>query len=127
MELQENERAREYGEALAKMIRKETVSSRFDTDKTKFYEFHEILEELFPLVHKTCEKHEFNGSLLFKWSGKGKAEPILLMSHHDVVEANGKWDHEPFSGDIDGHGNLWGGEPWIPNPACFAFLPLWKN
>ena len=84
------------------------LSSRFDTDKTKFYEFHEILEELFPLVHKTCEKHEFNGSLLFKWSGRGKAEPILLMSHHDVVEANGKWDHEPFSGDIDGHGNLWG-------------------
>lgn len=108
VELQENERAREYGEALAKMIRKETVSSRFDTDKTKFYEFHKILEELFPLVHKTCEKHEFNGSLLFKWSGRGKAEPILLMSHHDVVEANGKWDHEPFSGDIDGHGNLWG-------------------
>ena len=52
VELQENERARGYGEALAKMIRKETVSSRFDTDKTKFYEFHEILEELFPLVHK---------------------------------------------------------------------------
>lgn len=75
VELQENERSRGYGEALAKMIRKETVSSRFDTDKTKFYEFHEILEELFPLVHKTCEKHEFNGSLLFKWSGRGKAGP----------------------------------------------------
>lgn len=108
VELQENERAAAYGEALAKMIRKETVSSRFEEDKTKFYEFHQILEELFPLVHKTCEKHVFNGSLLFKWSGRGKAEPILLMSHQDVVEANGKWDHEPFSGDIDGHGNLWG-------------------
>lgn len=59
VELQENERAAAYGEALAKMIRKETVSSRFEEDKTKFYEFHQILEELFPLVHKTCEKHVF--------------------------------------------------------------------
>ena len=50
-----------------------------------------------------------------------KAEPILLMSHHDVVEANGKWDHEPFSGDIDGHGNLWGQGTVDTKPACFAF------
>lgn len=108
VKLQDNDRAREYGERLAQMVRKETVSSRFDSDKTKFYEFHEILEELFPLVHQTCEKHVFNGSLLFKWSGKGKAEPILLMSHHDVVEANGDWEHEPFSGELDDEGRLWG-------------------
>ncbi len=108
VELQDNDRAREYGERLAQMVRKETVSSRFDSDKTKFYEFHKILEELFPLVHQTCEKHVFNGSLLFKWSGKGKAEPILLMSHHDVVEANGDWEHAPFSGELDDEGRLWG-------------------
>ena len=108
VKLQDNDRAREYGERLAQMVRKETVSSRFDSDKTKFYEFHEILEELFPLVHQTCEKHVFNGSLLFKWSGKGKAEPILLMSHHDVVEANGDWEHEPFSGELDDEGRPWG-------------------
>lgn len=108
VELDKGPRAQEYGSQLAKMIQKETVSSRFDSDKTKYYEFHEILEELFPLVHKTCEKHVFNGSLLFKWSGKGKAEPILLMSHQDVVEANGSWEHEPFSGYIDGEGKLWG-------------------
>ena len=108
VELDKGPRAREYGEQLSKMIQKETVSSRFDSDKTKYYEFHKILEELFPLVHKTCEKHVFNGNLLFKWSGKGKAEPILLMSHQDVVEANGSWEHEPFGGYIDGEGKLWG-------------------
>ena len=43
-----SDRAKEYGERLAKMVRKETISSRFDPDRTKFYEFHEILEELFP-------------------------------------------------------------------------------
>ena len=50
----------------------------------------------------------FDGSLLFKWSGKGNGEPILLMSHQDVVEANGQWQHEPFSGDIDEKGRVWG-------------------
>ena len=108
VELDDSERAVEYGEKLAKMVRKETISSRFDPDRTKFYEFHEILEELFPNVHKTCEKHVFNGSLLFKWSGKGTHEPVLFMSHHDVVEATGTWEHDAFSGDIDETGRVWG-------------------
>lgn len=108
VELDNSERAVEYGEKLAKMVRKETISSRFDPDRTKFYEFHEILEELFPNVHKTCEKHVFNGSLLFKWSGKGTHEPVLFMSHHDVVEATGTWEHDAFSGDIDETGRVWG-------------------
>ena len=108
VQLDESDRAKKYGEQLAKMVRKETISSRFAPDRTKFYEFHEILEQLFPNIHKTCEKHVFNGSLLFKWSGKGNHEPILFMSHHDVVEANGTWEHEPFSGDIDEEGNVWG-------------------
>ena len=108
VKLDESERAKKYGEELAKMVRKETISSRFDPDRTKFYEFHEIFEELFPNVHATCEKHVFNGSLLFKWPGKGTHEPILFMSHHDVVEANGTWEHEAFSGDIDETGRVWG-------------------
>ena len=108
VQLDESERAKEYGQKLAKMVQKETISSRFDPDRTKFYEFHEILEELFPNVHATCEKHVFNGSLLFKWSGKGNHEPILFMSHHDVVEATGTWEHEAFSGDIDEEGRIWG-------------------
>ena len=108
VELAEGARAEKYGQQLAKLIQKETISSRFDADRTKFLEFHEILEEMFPTLHKTCEKHVFNGSLLYKWSGKGKSEPVLFMSHHDVVEANGTWEHEAFSGDIDEKGRVWG-------------------
>lgn len=103
-----SERADIYGDNLAKLIRKETVSSRFDEDRSKFYEFHKLLEELYPNVHNVCEKHEFDGSLLFKWKGSGEGKPIMLMSHHDVVEANGEWKHEPFSGHIDSDGNIWG-------------------
>ena len=108
IELDNSHRAREYGRRLSKLIQKETISSRVDTDKTKFYEFHKELEALFPKVHKTCEKHEFNGNILFHWKGKGKSEPILLMSHHDVVEASGEWKYEPFSGTIDEKGCVWG-------------------
>ncbi|MBR4026729.1 MAG: M20/M25/M40 family metallo-hydrolase [Lachnospiraceae bacterium] len=108
LEPEESERAIKYGKQLAKMIQIETISSRFDTDRSKFYKFHDVLEELFPNVHRVCEKYDFNGSLLFKWKGTAKYEPILLMSHQDVVEATGTWEHEPFSGDIDEKGNVWG-------------------
>ena len=108
IELDNSHRAREYGRRLSLMIQKETISSRADKDRTKFYEFHEILEDLFPKVHNTCEKHVFDGNLLFHWKGKGNHAPILLMSHQDVVEANGEWKHEPFSGDIDEKGCVWG-------------------
>lgn len=101
VKLDESPRAEEYGKRLADLVRMETVSSRFDPDRQKFLDFHKKLEEMFPLIHETCEKHVFNGSLLFRWKGQGKGNPILLMSHHDVVEANGEWEHAPFSGEID--------------------------
>ena len=106
--VENTERAVKYGQQLSKMVQKETVSFRGQEDRTKFLEFHEILAELFPNVHKICEKHVFNGSLLFKWAGKGESEPILLMSHQDVVEAGGEWTHDPFSGHIDENGKVWG-------------------
>lgn len=108
IELDHSELAREYGRRLSKMIQKETISQRGDEDRTKFYEFHKELENLFPKVHANCEKKEFKGNLLFKWKGKGNQEPIMLMSHHDVVEATGEWKHAPFSGDIDEKGRVWG-------------------
>ena len=66
VQLDTSQRAVEYGKGLSRMIQKETVSSRFDSDKTKFYEFHQLLEEMFPHLHRNCEKKVFNGSLLFK-------------------------------------------------------------
>lgn len=82
--LDESERAAAYGKTLSRMVQKETVSSRFDPDRTKFYEFHELLEELFPNIHKNCEKHVFDGSLLFKWAGSGKEGPILQIGRAHV-------------------------------------------
>ena len=108
IELDKSERALAYGEKLSKMIRVETISEPNQQDRSKFLEFHKVLEKEFPNVHRVCEKNVLNGSLLFCWKGTGEKEPIMLMSHHDVVEAGGEWEHAPFSGDIDETGRVWG-------------------
>lgn len=122
VKLDDGPRAEKYGNQLAKLVQKETISSRFDGDRTKFLEFHEILEEMFPNIHRICEKHVFNGSLLFKWSGTGESEPILFMSHHDVVEAGGTWEHGAFSGDIDENGCVWGRGTVDTKASLFCML-----
>ena len=108
IELDKSERATLYGEKLSKMLQVETISEPHQQDRSKFLEFHKVLGKEFPNVHKTCEKNVLNGSLLFCWKGTGEKEPIMLMSHHDVVEAGGEWEHEAFSGDIDETGRVWG-------------------
>lgn len=122
VQLDDSPRAEKYGNQLAKLVQKETISSRFDGDRTKFLEFHEILEKMFPNIHRVCEKHVFNGSLLFKWAGKGESEPILFMSHHDVVEAGGTWEHGAFSGDIDENGCVWGRGTVDTKASLFCML-----
>ena len=115
-------RSVEYGKRLSKLIQKETISYKNQTDISKFLAFHEQLETLFPLLHKTCEKVVLDGSLLFKWSSNGNHEPILFMSHHDVVEAGGVWEHEPFSGDIDETGRVWGRGTVDTKASLFCML-----
>lgn len=94
------ERTACYAEKLAEMIRMKTVSAYNETDLTRFREFHGLLRSLFPNVFGKCEVEDFDGSLLIKWQGSGDGKPIMLMNHHDVVEAGGKWEHGAFSGDI---------------------------
>lgn len=109
--LNENEvdpkRARFYGEQLGELIRQETVSHVENTDMSKFYRFHQTIETMFPHIHQVCEKHDFNGSLLFRWPGLSGEDPVLVMNHFDVVEASGNWDLPPFSGEIK-DGKVWG-------------------
>lgn len=94
-------------EKLSTMIKYDTTSHANIHEVDKFLGFHKLLEELFPLVHRNLEKTEIDGNLLFYWKGKSSEKPILLMSHQDVVPAEGEWKHEPFSGDI-ADGKVWG-------------------
>ncbi|MBR6953777.1 MAG: M20/M25/M40 family metallo-hydrolase [Clostridia bacterium] len=94
-------------EKLARMVRCETVSVPGVDQREKFLGFHRLLEELFPLVHRHLEKIEIDGNLLFHWKGAAADRPLVLMSHQDVVPAEGTWTHPPFSGDI-AEGKVWG-------------------
>jgi carboxypeptidase PM20D1 len=74
---------------------------------------HAYLAQSYPRTYQTLA-HEVvdSASLLFKWAGTDSTlEPIVMMSHMDVVpvEAGSEsgWAHPPFSGDI-ADGFVWG-------------------
>ena len=101
-------RSMKYAEILSKLIQVETFSSRESQDIAKFLKFHEVLRQTYPNLFKVAEVENFDGSLLLKWKGTNSSlKPILLMNHHDVVEASGEWTHPPFSGAI-ADGKVWG-------------------
>ncbi|MBE6771474.1 MAG: M20/M25/M40 family metallo-hydrolase [Ruminococcaceae bacterium] len=98
----------EYAEKLGKMIKCETVSVKGSYDDTEFAKLRKTMAELFPLIHEKAEKMTFGDDCwIFKIEGKDKSRNIMLMSHHDVVAANGEWKHPPFCGEIH-DGALWG-------------------
>ena len=115
------ERAEKYACKLSRMIRCETVSVPGADQREKFLAFHRELESLFPLVHEHLEKTEIDGNLLFFWKGKSSGKPLVLMSHQDVVPAEGAWDRPPFSGDI-ADGKVWGRGASDTKCSVMAFL-----
>ncbi len=97
-----------YAENLSRIIQIPTISIRGVSDNTNIYKLHELFAELYPYIYKQCTVTDIDGALLYKLSGTNeKLQPILLMSHQDVVEATGKWHHEPFSGEIKDN-KIWG-------------------
>ena len=100
-------RAAEYAAKLSRMVAFDTVSVPDTNQREKFLPFHALLAELFPEVHARLEKTEVDGNLLFRWPGKSSARPLVLMSHQDVVPAEGEWLHPPFSGEL-AEGKVWG-------------------
>ena len=98
----------EYSKKLSEMIQVETVSHRDDPEVEKFRKFHKTMEQLFPAVFKNLEKIEIDGNLMMRWKGSDPSlDPIILISHMDVVPAEGEWKYPPFSGTI-ADGKVWG-------------------
>ena len=103
--------AQRLGQALTyKTISYQNVA---DFDPLPFVRLRSQLESSFPLVHQVLVRDivaEY--SLLYYWEGTDKSlEPMLLMSHMDVVPVEpgteDDWTQSPFSGVID-HGFVWG-------------------
>ncbi len=104
------------------MISVETVSSQNSEDKTKFYEFHDCLKALFKNIFAVAECEDFDGSLLIRWRGADSSlQPVMLMNHHDVVEASGSWKYSPFSGTC-AEGKVWGRGTLDTKSGLFAML-----
>ncbi len=106
---------RGFEERLARSLRFHTVTTGADGagDAAAFQELHGFLRTSFPRVHARldCEVHGGH-SLLYRWKGSDPSrEPILLMSHIDVVPIESgtetNWTHPPFSGDLS-DGFIWG-------------------
>lgn len=97
---------------LVRMIRIPTVSSRdpAQVDPSKFEEFRVLLESLYPAVTAQCERTLIGETgVVYRWKGREPNEPTVLMAHYDVVPADpAEWDKDPFSGEIDAEGVLWG-------------------
>ncbi len=103
-----DEEIMKYALRLQKMIKCKTVSVKDSYDDTEFALLRDVMVELFPTVHKTAEKMTFGDDCwIYKIKGADETRNIMLMSHHDVVEVSGEWEHEGFSGEI-ADGKIWG-------------------
>ena len=63
------------------------------------------MAEQFPLIDSLLVKRKFGYTLLFEWTGTDpSAQPIVIMSHMDVVPVDmasiADWEGAPFSGDL---------------------------
>ena len=76
-----------------------------------FDKFHEVLKDLFPLIHDRAKLDKVNRyGLVFTLTGTSEnLKPIMLTAHQDVVPASSlsKWTHPPFEPYYDGQ-YLWG-------------------
>lgn len=97
-----------YAGRLQAMIRCRTVSEKDSYDDAEFARLRDVMRELFPLVHERCMRRSFSDDCwVYELAGRDESRSIMLMSHHDVVPAEGEWEHEPFSGEIL-DGRIWG-------------------
>ena len=98
----------DYALRLAEMIRCRTVSARMEESRAEFARLRTVVAELFPLVHERAERRIFGEDCwVYRLPGRDGTRNVALMSHHDVVAAEGQWEHPPFAGEIS-DGRLWG-------------------
>ncbi len=100
---------------LGEAIRFQTLSTQTDREANRapFVAFAQWMETTYPAFHTVASREVIGGySLFYTWPGSDPAlEPILLMSHIDVVPiapgTEQHWEEDPFSGKV-ADGFIWG-------------------
>jgi carboxypeptidase PM20D1 len=89
-------------ESLSKFIQFKTVSYEDPQliDENSFENLRTYLFERYPEIVKKAEFSMHGKGMLFKIKGKTSLNPVILMSHYDVVPASDGWQDDPFSGKI---------------------------
>jgi carboxypeptidase PM20D1 len=102
-------------ERFQQLLRIPTISRTevAETDWPQFDAFIAALPPLYPALHATLELELVAGhSLLYRWRGRSKDAPAVLMAHYDVVPASDAgWQHPPFAATVVGEGTgalVWG-------------------
>ena len=97
--------------ALQALIRCKTVSDHDPAreDAAEFKKFEALLPTLFPLTYAACERIDTGErAILLRLPGERREEPLVLMSHYDVVSVvEENWSRPAFEGLIE-DGVLWG-------------------
>ena len=102
------ERNLRYAERLAEMIRCRTVSKKDGFEAEEFLKLRQVIETLFPRMTEAAERTILGkDAYLYKLKGRDESRNVMVMSHHDVVEAKGTWQEKAFGGTIR-DGKLWG-------------------
>lgn len=96
---------------MAEMLRCKTVSYNDKSliDENEFKKFQELLPKLYPLTHGLCSREMIGeNGMLYCWKGKSSEEPVVLMSHYDVVPVEeSQWEKPAFEGIVE-NGVIWG-------------------
>ena len=96
---------------MQEMIRCKTISYNDESlvDQKEFEKFQKLLPKLYPSVHETCERVMLGvNGMLYCWKGRKEGNPIVLMSHYDVVPVEeSQWEKPAFEGIVE-DGVLWG-------------------
>ena len=89
-------------QSLSDMLKIKTVSYSDPVleDSKSFIAFRDYIQNRYPQIMKVATYELIERGMLFKIPGKASDQPIVLMSHYDVVPAQDGWKDNPFSGNI---------------------------
>jgi carboxypeptidase PM20D1 len=87
----------EYVSTLKQMVDCKTVFQENGENQAEFERFYQVLRTSFPMLHKAATLLTFgSGCFVYHIPGKDAAKHLMLMSHHDVVDATPGWETDAF-------------------------------